>query len=64
MATRLKLSREEKEKLLRGIDEAERRLAQHEGELSEEDARSLLKETVADAMNEILKNHKSERLLS
>ena len=64
MATRLKLSREEKEKLLRGIDEAERRLAQHEGELTLADARSLLKETIADAMNEILKNHKSERLLS
>ena len=61
---RLKLTREERDKLLKGIDEAERRLAQHEGELTEADACSLLKETVADAMNEILKNHKSERLLS
>lgn len=61
---RLKLTREEREKLLRGIDEAERRLSQHEGDFTEADARSLLKETVADAMTEIMKNHKSERLLS
>lgn len=61
---RLKLTREERDKLLKGIDEAERRLAQHEGELTEADARSLLKDTVEDAFTEILKNHKSERLLS
>ena len=61
---RLKLSKEEKDKLLQGIDEAERRLASFEGEMTEADARSLLKETVEDAITEILRNHKSERLLT
>ena len=34
---RLKLSEDEKKKLLNGIDEARRRLDEWEGELSEED---------------------------
>ena len=61
---RLKLTKDEKDKLLQGIDEAERRLASFEGEMTEADARSLLKETVEDAITEILRNHKSERLLT
>jgi hypothetical protein len=61
---RLKLSKEEKDKLLQGIDEAERRLASFEGEMTEADARSLLKDTVEEAITDILRNHKSERLLT
>ena len=61
---RLKLTKDEKDKLLQGIDEAERRLTSFEGEMTEADARSLLKETVEDAITEILRNHKSERLLT
>ena len=61
---RLKLSEDEKKKLLNGIDEARRRLDEWEGELSEEDARLLLKETLSDAIYLVLKNHKSERQLN
>ena len=61
---RLKLSEDEKKKLLNGIDEARRRLNEWEGELSEEDARLLLKETLSDALYLVLKNHKSERQLN
>ena len=61
---RLKLSKEEKDKLLQGIDEAERRLASFEGEMTEADALSLLKDTVEEAITDILRNHKSERLLT
>lgn len=61
---RLKLSEDEKKKLLNGIDEARRRLDEWEGELSEEDARLLLKETLSDALYLVLKNHKSERQLN
>ena len=60
---RLKLSEDEKKKLLNGIDEARRRLDEWEGELSEEDARLLLKETLSEALYVVLKNHKSERQL-
>ena len=60
---RLKLSEDEKKKLLNGIDEARRRLDEWEGELSEEDARLLLKETLSVALYLVLKNHKSERQL-
>ena len=61
---RLKLSSEEKDKLLRGIEEAQRRLSEYQGELTEEDARLLLKETLSDALYLVLKNHKDERRLS
>lgn len=61
---RLKLSSEEKDKLLRGIEEAQRRLSEYQGELTEEDARLLLKETLSDALYLVLKNHKSERQLN
>ena len=62
--TKLVLSSEEKERLLQGVDEARRRLSEWEGELTEEDARSLLKETLQDALVLVLKNHKKERLLT
>ena len=62
--TKLVLSKEEKEKLLQGVDEAKRRLSEWEGELTEEDARLLLKETLQDALVLVLKNHKKERLLT
>lgn len=62
--TKLVLSSEEKEKLLQGVDEAKRRLSEWEGELTEEDARLLLKETLQDALVLVLKNHKKERLLT
>lgn len=61
---RLKLTSEEKEKLLQGINEAQRRLASWDGDMTEEDARSLLKETLGDALVLVLKNHKAERLLT
>lgn len=61
---RLKLSSEEKEKLLNGIKEAQRRLADWDGDITEEDARLLLKETLSDALVLVLKNHKSERQLN
>jgi hypothetical protein len=61
---RLKLSSEEKEKLLNGIKEAQRRLANWDGDITEEDARLLLKETLSDALVLVLKNHKSERQLN
>lgn len=61
---RLKLSSEEKEKLLNGINEAQRRLANWDGDITEEDARLLLKETLSDALFLVLKNHKDERRLS
>ena len=61
---RLKLSSEEKEKLLNGINEAQRRLANWDGDITEEDARLLLKETLSDALVLVLKNHKDERRLS
>jgi hypothetical protein len=62
--TKLVLSKEEKDKLLQGVDEAKRRLSEWEGELTEEDARLLLKETLQDALVLVLKNHKKERLLT
>jgi len=61
---RLKLTSEEKEKLLQGINEAQRRLASWDGDLTDEDARSLLRETLGDALFSVLRNHKAERLLT
>lgn len=61
---RLKLSSEEKEKLLNGIKEAQRRLANWDGDITEEEARSMLRETLSDALVLVLKNHKDERRLS
>lgn len=61
---RLKLSEDEKKSLLDGIEEARRRLKEWEGELSEEDARLILKDTLSDALYLVLKNHRSERRLN
>ena len=61
---RIRLTSEEKEKLLQGIEEAQRKLDEHQGELTEEDAFSLLRESLGDAVYYVLKNHKSERLLT
>ena len=58
------LTSEEKDSLLKGIEEARRRLSEYQGDLTEEDARSLLRETLGDALYSVLRNHKSERLLT
>lgn len=63
MPKRLILSVEEKQALLKGIDDARRRLLDFD-EMTEDDARTLLRETVGDAVNMILRNHRHERQLS
>ena len=61
----LKLTVEERENLLKGIEDAKRRLNDYDGdELTEADARTLLRDTIGDALNTILRNHKSERRLN
>jgi len=61
---RIKLTSEEKERLLQGIDEAQRKLDEYQGELTEAEALSLLRDSLGDAVYSVLKNHKSERLLT
>ena len=61
---RLKLTNEERDKLLLGIDEAMLMLSEYQGELTEVGARSLLRETLGDALTLVLKNHKDERMLT
>ena len=61
---RIKLSCSEKELILNGINEARRRLNVWEGEITYEDARLLLKETLSDALCLVLRNHRSERQLT
>ena len=62
---RLKLTVEERGNLLKCIEDAERRLNDVDtDELTEADARTLLRETIGDALNTILRNHKNERLLN
>jgi len=62
---KLILSREEKEGLLKGIEEARRRLFQDYGEdMTEEDGRELLRETLGEPLWKILRNHKEERKLT
>lgn len=62
---RLKLTVEERGNLLKGIEDAKRRLNDYDGdELTEADARTLLRDTIGDALNTILRNHKSERRLN
>ena len=63
MPKRLILSVEDKQALLTGIDDARRRLLDYD-EMTEDDARTLLRETVGDAVNTILRNHRHERQLS
>jgi len=62
---KLILSKEEKEELLKGIEEARRRLFQDYGEdMTEEDGRELLRETLGEPLWKILRNHKEERKLT
>jgi len=62
---KLILSREEREELLKGIEEAQRRLFQDYGEdMTEEDGRELLRETLGEPLWKILRNHKEERKLT
>lgn len=62
---KLILSREEREELLKGIEEARRRLFQDYGEdMTEEDGRELLRETLGEPLWKILRNHKEERKLT
>ena len=63
MAKRLILSVEEKQALLKGIDDARRRILDYD-DMTEDDARTLLRDTIGDAVNTILRNHRHERQLS
>ena len=63
MAKRLILSVEEKQALLKGIDDARRRLLDYD-DMTEDDARTLLRDTIGDAVNTILRNHRNERQLT
>ena len=61
----LKLSDEERDALLNGIDEAQRRLDEYEGDtLTVEEARSLLRDCLSAPVYEVLRNHKAERMLN
>ena len=60
----IKLTDEERDSLLKAIDEAEARVAQHEGGFTVEEARSLLRDCLEAPFWEVLKNHKAERLLN
>lgn len=61
---KFKLTVEEQRNLLNGIDDARRRLLDYDGELTEDDARTLLRDTIGDALCLILRNHRNERKLS
>jgi hypothetical protein len=62
---RIKLTREERERLLQSIDEAQAKLADvDEDSLTEEEALSLLRECFGDVLSDILRAHKKERLLN
>jgi len=60
----IKLTDEERDSLLKAIDEAEARVAQHEGGFTIEEARSLLRDCLAEPFYEVLRNHKAERMLN
>lgn len=64
MAKNIKLTVEERNALLQGIEQARRRLLDFDEEMTEGDARTVLRETLADTLNTILRNHKQERNLS
>ena len=64
MANHVKLSVEEKNALLQGVEQARRRLLDYDGELTEDDARALLRDTLGDAVYMILSNHRNERKLT
>jgi hypothetical protein len=63
MAKRLVLSVEERTALLKGIDDARRRILNYD-DMTEDDARTLLRDTIGDALNTILRNHRNERQLT
>lgn len=63
----LKLTDEEQEALLNGIDKAQEILAQYKMEghsLSWDEARSLLRECLGEPIYMVLRNHKAERMLN
>ena len=64
MAKNIKLTVEERNALLQGIEQARRRLLDFDEEMTEGDARTVLRETLADTLNTILRNHKQERQLT
>ena len=61
---KLKLTVEERQNLLDGLTEARRRVLDYEGELTANDARALLRDTVGDVLYMILRNHRNERKLN
>lgn len=61
---KLNLTVEERKQLLDGLTEARRRLLDYDGELTEDDARALLRDTLGDAVYMILRNHRNERKLN
>lgn len=63
MAKQLKLSVEEKQTLLKGIEQARRRLLDCD-DVTTNDARIILRDTLTDTLNTILRNHKQERQLT
>lgn len=64
MAKHLKLSVEERNALLQGIEQARRRVLDFDDDMTENDARIILRETLSDTLNTILRNHKQERQLT
>lgn len=64
MAKHLKLSVEERNALLQGIEQARRRVLDFDDDMTEDDARIILRETLSDTLNTILRNHKQERQLT
>ena len=62
---RLKLTVEERENLLKRIEDARRRINDYDAdELTEADAVAILRDTLGDVLNDILKAHRNERLLN
>ena len=59
----MRLTEDEKRNLIDGIEEAMSRIWDHSGELTEEDARRILKETVRGPLYDIPRTHTDERML-
>lgn len=65
MAKPLKLTVEEKQNLLDAIEQARRRVMDFDGDdMTDADARTILRENLLEPLNTILRNHKKERLLT
>lgn len=65
MAKPLKLTVEEKQNLLDAIKQARRRVMDFGGDdMTDADARTILREHLLEPLNTILRNHKKERLLT